>query len=79
VTDLIKPKCVLTNGNLTIDNRKINVTAFRISKKILGSSWYVYSSDGTTTLSTSADIPIDRLQKAWSLAFGRCPGVKTRF
>ncbi|MEK9684985.1 MAG: hypothetical protein VW226_10585 [Rhodospirillaceae bacterium] len=74
-----KPKCVLTNGNLTIDNRKINVTAFRISKKILGSSWYVFSSDGTTTLSTSADIPIDRLQKAWSLAFGRCPGVKTRF
>ena len=55
------------------------MTAFRIYKKLFGSTWYIYSSDGKTTLSTSADIPVDRLQKAWGLAFRKCPGIKSRF
>ena len=74
-----KPRCVLTSGGTTIDNRTINMTAFRISKRLFGSTWYLYSSDGKTTLSTSADIPLDRLQKAWGLAFKKCPGIKSRF
>ena len=73
------PRCVLTSGSSKIDNRKLNMTAFRIYKKLFGSTWYIYSSDGKTTLSTSADIPLDRLQKAWGLAFRKCPGIKSRF
>jgi hypothetical protein len=72
-------ECVLSDGRVRIDNRKINMTAFRISRELIGSSWYMVSSDRKMRLSTSANIPVDRLQKAWGLAFEQCPGVTSRF
>ena len=72
-------KCVMSDGSSRIDNRKINMTAFRISREFIGSYWYMISSDRKMRLSTSANIPMDRLQNAWGLAFRECPGITSRF
>jgi hypothetical protein len=71
--------CVVTDGNRTIDNRTLNMTAFRIRKNFIGSQWYMISSDTKVRLTTSANIPLDRLQKAWGLAFQECPGITSKF
>jgi hypothetical protein len=71
--------CVVTDGNRTIDNRTLNMTAFRIRKEFIGSQWYMISTDRRFRLSTSANIPFDRLQKAWGLAFKECPGITSKF
>lgn len=74
-----KKPCVVTDGNRTIDNRTLNMTAFRIRKDFIGSYWYMISTDGRVSLSTSTNIPLDRLQKAWGLAFQECPGITSKF
>ena len=72
--------CVLTNGKQTIDNREINMTAFRIYPEIRNNQTVrMTSSDGKFTFSTSENIPSDRLQRAWKLAFKECPGKTSKF
>jgi len=73
-------KCVMTNGRTQIDSRKINMTAFRVSRqKYPGDVMYLVSSDGSLRLATPATVPIDRLQNAWRQAFQECPGTTSRF
>ena len=74
-----KEKCVLTNGGRTVDNRNLNMTAFRIQTEFIGSDWAVVSSDQKTRFVTFQKVAVDRLQKAWGMAFNSCPGKKTRF
>lgn len=74
-----KEECLLTNGRQTIDNRSLNMTAFRIRSEFMGSDWGVISSDQKTRLVTYQKVPVDRLQKAWGMAFDKCPGQRTRF
>ena len=73
-------KCVLSNRRQSIDNRNINMTAFRIYSEIKKNQKIkMISSDGKFYFSTYANIPIDRLQKAWKLAFNKCPGKSSKF
>ena len=73
-------KCVLSNGRKTIDNRKINMTAFRIYSEVKKNlKIKMISSDGKFYFSTYANIPMDRLQQGWELAFQECPGKSSRF
>ncbi len=73
-------KCVLSNGRKTIDNRKINMTAFRIYLETKRNNKIkTISSDGKFYFSTNENISIDRLQNAWKLAFKKCPGKTSRF
>ena len=74
-----KEKCVLTNGRRSVDNRTLNMTAFRIRSEFVGSDWAVVSSDQKTRFVTFQQVAVDRLQKAWGAAFNHCPGKKTRF
>ena len=74
----VKP-CILSNGRKRIDNRKINMTAFRIYSEINNQKIKMISSDNKIYFSTYANISIDRLQKAWKLAFNKCPGKTSRF
>ena len=71
--------CILTDGARRIDNRLLNMTAFRIQREYIGSTLYTTSSDMNVTFSTSEDIPLDRLQNAWGLAFQQCPGKTSAF
>ncbi len=71
--------CILSNGRKRIDNRKINMTAFRIYSEINNQKIKMISSDNKIYFSTYANISIDRLQKAWKLAFNKCPGKTSRF
>lgn len=79
--------------SLSIDIRQFNQTAFRISKipgtglasefqralKQSGLVW-VYG-DAQYNLTTNGDSgqDMERLRKAWGLAFGECPGKKSAF
>ncbi len=73
-------KCVLSNGKKTVDNRKINMTAFRIYLETKRNNKIkTISSDGKFYFSTNEKISIDRLQNAWKLAFKKCPGKTSRF
>jgi hypothetical protein len=72
-------ECVLTDGNQTIDNRELNMTAFRMYGEFIGETWYIISTDMNIRLMTSTRIPIDRLQNAWGLAFQQCPGRNSNF
>lgn len=72
-------ECVLSDGNQMIDNRELNMTAFRMYQEFIGSSWYMVSTDMNIRLMTSAPIPMDRLQNAWGLAFQQCPGRQSNF
>ena len=72
-------ECVLTDGNQTIDNRELNMTAFRMYEEFINSSWHMVSTDMNVRLMTSARIPMDRLQNAWGLAFQQCPGRQSNF
>ena len=73
-------KCVLSNGKKTVDNRKINMTAFRIYLETKRNNKIkTISSDGKFYFSTNENISIDRLQNAWKLAFKKCPGKTSRF
>lgn len=74
-----KKRCQLTNGRQTVDNRSLNMTAFRIQNEFLSSDWGVVSTDLKTKFVTNQKVPIDRLQKAWGAAFEECPGKKTKF
>ena len=49
-------ECVLTAGNQTIDNRELNMTAFRIYQEFINSEWYMVSTDMNIRLMTSAPI-----------------------
>ena len=71
--------CILTDGTRQIDNRMLNMTAFRIYRDYIGSAWYMISTDMNVSFSTSEKIPIERLQKAWGLAFQNCPGKTSSF
>ena len=71
--------CILSNGSKRIDNTKINMTAFRIYSEIKNQKIKMISSDNKFYFSTYANISIDRLQKAWKLAFNKCPGKTSRF
>jgi hypothetical protein len=71
--------CVLSDGSRRIDNRKINMTAFRIYKKSLGLRTVVESSDGNIRFLAREHLPVDRLRRAWGLAFQKCPGKTSRF
>ncbi|NVK00959.1 MAG: hypothetical protein HWE12_05400 [Oceanospirillaceae bacterium] len=71
--------CVLTDGARRVDNRLLNMTAFRIQREYIGSTWYTTSSDMNVKFSTSENIPLDRLQNAWGLAFQQCPGRTSAF
>ena len=56
------------------------MTAFRIYSEIKKNQKIkMISSDGKFYFSTYANIPIDRLQKAWKLAFNKCPGKSSKF
>ena len=72
-------KCVLSNGRKSIDNRKINMTAFRIYSETKNKKIKMISTDKKFYFSTYANISIDRLQKGWELAFQECPGKSSRF
>ena len=70
----------------TINLKKANQTAFRIKTKI-EQNW-ITKGYYTATLSTDfktfkikgpESIVFDRLQKAWTLAFQKCPGKKSAF
>ena len=72
--------CVLTNGNLTVDHREINMNAFQIYPEFIDTAWYVVSTDmNYIRLVAPAPIPKDRLQEAWRLAFQQCPGRQSNF
>ena len=71
--------CVLSDGNRRIDNRSLNMTAFRMYKEFIGTSWYTISTDMNVRFSTIENIPIERLQRAWGLAFQQCPGQTSAF
>ena len=71
--------CILTDGIRQIDNRMLNMTAFRIYRDYIGSAWYMISTDMNVSFSTPEKIPIERLQKAWVLAFQNCPGKTSSF
>ena len=72
--------CILSNGRKRIDNRKINMTAFRVYSEIeKNQKIKMISSDGKFYLSTFANIPLERLQQAWKLAFNKCPGKNSLF
>jgi len=71
--------CVVTNGRRQIDVQRLNMTAFRVGPEIFGNSTYLVSSDGNVRFSTSTAVPVDRLRKAWALAFKQCPGTTSRF
>ena len=71
--------CILSNGRKRIDNRKINMTAFIIYSEINNQKIKMISSDNKIYFSTYANISIDRLQKAWNLAFIECPGKTSLF
>ena len=72
--------CELSNGKEIINNRQINLTAFRIYSEMKKSNKIkTVSSDGKFYFSTNKNIPIDRLQNAWKIAFNRCPGKTSRF
>ena len=72
--------CVLTNGNLTVDHREINMNAFQIYPEFIDTAWYVVSTDmNYVRLVAPAPIPKDRLQEAWRLAFQQCPGRQSNF
>lgn len=71
--------CVLSNGQRTVDNRMLNMTAFRMYPELIGDTWYVISSDMTTSFRTYENIPLERLQNAWGLAFEQCPGQTSAF
>ena len=72
-------KCVLSNGRQSIDNRKINMTAFRIYSETKNKKNKMISTDKKFYFSTYANISIDRLQQGWELAFKECPGKSSRF
>ena len=55
------------------------MTAFRIYSEIENQKNKMISSDNKFYFSTFANISIDRLQKAWKLAFNQCPGKTSRF
>ncbi|MGA0839258.1 MAG: hypothetical protein ACO3P1_05100, partial [Pseudomonadales bacterium] len=71
--------CVVINGRRQIDVQRLNMTAFRVGPEIFGNSTYLVSSDGNVRFSTSTAVPVDRLRKAWALAFKQCPGTTSRF
>jgi len=71
--------CILTDGNRRIDNRSLNMTAFRIYRDYVGSAWYMISTDMNVKFATSEKIPVERLQNAWGLAFQECPGKTSAF
>jgi hypothetical protein len=71
--------CTLSNGRRQVDIRRINMTAFRVRTERMGNLISIVSSDGQTHLSTLQPVPIDRLQRAWSLAFKQCPGRTSPF
>lgn len=71
--------CTVTDGRRQIDVRQLNMTAFRVFPSWVGSTRQLISSDGTVRLATSKQIPMDRLQNAWALAFRSCPGARSRF
>jgi hypothetical protein len=73
--------CVLSNGSKRIDNRKINMTAFRIYPELdFNNDTVIISTDRSTIrFSAPGDVPIDRLQDAWNLAFKECPGRTSEF
>lgn len=73
-------ECVLTNGNLTVDPREINMNAFQIYPEFIDPAWYVISTDmNYIRLVAPAPISMDRLQEAWRLAFQQCPGRQSNF
>ena len=55
------------------------MTAFRIYPEFKNKKIKMISSDDKFYFSTYANISIDRLQKAWKLAFNQCPGKTSRF
>ena len=59
-----------------LDNRK---TKSLENKEINNQKIKMISSDNKIYFSTYANISIDRLQKAWKLAFNKCPGKTSRF
>ena len=71
--------CTVTDGRRQIDVRKLNMTAFRVFPDWVGSTRQLVSTDGAMRLATSKQIPMDRLQNAWRLAFQSCPGTRSRF
>ncbi|RXJ72849.1 hypothetical protein CS022_13420 [Veronia nyctiphanis] len=73
--------CIVTDGSKTYDTRKINMTAFRMYPEYneYSGDTEMVSSDGNFRLSTTATIPLDRLQNAWSMAFKECPGRTSTF
>ena len=72
--------CVLTNGKATLDNRDINMTAFRIYPDwSVNNEAIIVSSDGEFYLATASNISIERVQQAWGLAFDECPGKTSAF
>ncbi len=72
--------CILSNGKERIDNRKINMTAFRVYPEIKNNQKIkMISSDGEFYFSTYSNIALERLQKAWNLSFNECPGKTSLF
>ena len=73
-----------------INARKINNTAFRMSPEVVEVIDWINGGTKFESQMRSTDhkvidisgpetIAMDRLQKAWGLAFSECPGKKSRF
>ena len=74
-------QCILTSGNRQYDNRQIDIRrfnerGFRISLR----EGSVIFGDERNWFRCSSSAPLlDRLQRAWGLAFRECPGVRSAF
>lgn len=79
---VVKPWAEDSRYRDEIDVRTMNMTAFRMTPQIRSTDAGVFqetiSSDGKVTL-RGPDMPLDRLQTAWGLAFKECPGQRSKF
>ena len=69
-----------------VDVREVNQTAFRLVQQLTGQvgtypgHYVINATDGNKVIVPGAqNTQMDRLQKAWGLAFQECPGKKSAF
>ncbi len=82
VTDLQNSTVGTISPETQINSREINETALRMGPELADNErdWVTRSTDyKTLEIDGPSDIALDRLQKAWGLALGKCPGKKSEF
>lgn len=83
-------KCILTlhqtfvdrtmnNTNIKVDLRQFNESGFRFVRQTNGYiHWWIVGDENTSLQGDGRDV-LERLQKAWGIAFEECPGKKSPF